>query len=478
MISSFLRPSGFGLRAFSRPLCTVYHLALALVLSGCAVGPNYHPPALDIPADFRGASTRFTNSMAAMPWRELFNDPTLQDLIGVALTNNYDLRIAVSRVEQARALAAENRALFFPQLNYTGGIGRGKNAIGNNLFSTGGQTFNNIAVSGSVAWELDLFGRLRRLNESARAQFFATEEARNDILLLVVSGVAQTYFQLLALDAQLEVAKRSSNSFGQSLKIFSDRLAQGIASTLETSAAEALLDSSAATVPNLERQVLLTENQLNVLLGRNPGPVPRSRTLLQQMLPPQVPAGLPSALLERRPDIREAEQNLRSANAQVGVAVADFFPRLNLTGLFGQASPELSAFTAGGANAWSLAASLTGPLFQGGRLRAQYRQALAAREEARLRYQATVLNAFQEVSNGLISLRLLAEERKQQAQAVRAYELAVQVSLKRYLAGHASYYEVLQQQQQLFPAENSLVQIELNQYLALAQLYRALGGGF
>ncbi len=195
-------------------------------------------------------------------------------------------------------------------------------------------------------------------------------------------------------------------------------------------------------------------------------------------MPPEVPAGLPSALLQRRPDIRQAEQNFRSANAQVGVAVADFFPRLSLTGLFGQVSPALSAFTTGGANAWSFAASVTGPLFQGGRLRAQYRQALAAREAARLRYQATVLNAFQEVSNGLISVRLLAEARRHQARAVHAYGVAVQVSLKRYLAGHASYYEVLQEQQQLFPAENSLVQIELNQHLALVQLYRALGGGF
>jgi outer membrane protein, multidrug efflux system len=453
-------------------------LIFLLLLAGCAVGPNYHRPPLDVPANFRGAETRSTNSLATLPWRELFQDPTLQEFIGVALTNNYDLRIAFSRVEQARAVAAQNRALFFPQLNYGGNIGRGKNAIGSNLFSTGGQTISSIGVAGNASWEIDLFGRIRRLNESARAQFLATDEARRDITLTVISDVAQAYFELLALDQTLEIAKRSTNSFGQSYTIFSERLQQGVASTLETAAAQALRDSAAATVPNLQRQILLQENQLNVLLGRNPASVPRNHTLLQEVLPPAIPAGLPSALLERRPDIRQAEQNLRSANAQVGVAVADFFPRLNLTALAGQISPELSAFTAGGANAWSLAAGLTGPLFQGGRLRAQYRQALAAREEARLRYQATVLNAFQEVSSSLISVRLLAEARQQQAQAVQAYQVAVQTSLERYVAGHASYYEVLQEQQQLFPAENSLVQIQLNQYLAMVQLYRALGGGF
>ena len=461
------------------PWAWPWNLLLALLLlAGCAVGPNYQRPPLDIPPEFRGASQHTTNSLSTLPWRDLYQDTNLQALISLALTNNYDLRIAFSRVEQARAMAAQNRALFFPQANYNAGYTRGKNALGGIVFPNSGTIISSFAFEGDASWELDLFGRIRRLNESARAQFFASEEARRDLMLTVVSDVAQAYFQLLGLDAQLEVAQRSTNSFGQSLQIFSARLAQGIASKLETSAAEALLESSAATVPSLRRQILLTENQLNVLLGRNPGPVPRSTPLLEQNWPPAVPAGLPSALLQRRPDIRQAEQNLRAANAQVGVAVADFFPRLTLTGLFGQVSPELSAFTAGGANAWSLAAGLTGPLFQGGRLRAQHRQALAAREQASLQYKSTVLNAFQEVSNGLLSLHELASERHDRARAVQAYQVAVQVSMERYLAGHASYYEVLQEQQLLFPAENALIQTELDQYLALVQLYRALGGGF
>lgn len=465
---------GFRIGDFGLPIL----LALLLV-GGCAVGPDYRRPALDMPANFRSAPALVsTNSLADLPWWEMFKDDHLQALIRTALTNNYDLRIAVSRVEQARAILVQNRAAFFPQLSYLGEVGRGKNAAGGTLVFTGGNTVDTFAVGGNVSWEVDLWGRIRRLTESARAQLFATEEGRRDIMLSLISEVAQAYFELLALDEELVIARRTTNSFGQSLLIFTQRLQGGVVSTLETSAAEAALASVAATVPQLERQIVLQENLINVLTGRNPGPVPRHRRLLQQHLPPEVPAGLPSTLLARRPDIREAEQFLRSANARVGVAVADFLPRLNLTGLLGQVSPELSAFTAGGANAWSIAGGLVGPLFQGGRLVGEYRQAQAAREEFRLRYQATVLNALQEVSNGLISVQKLAEVRQQQARAVMAYQVAVKVSMERYVAGKASYYEVLQEQQQLFPAENSLVQTQLSQYLAAVQLYRALGGGY
>ena len=223
---------------------------------------------------------------------------------------------------------------------------------------------------------------------------------------------------------------------------------------------------------------MLKENQINVLLGRNPGPVERNATLLEQASPPEIPAGLPSALLERRPDIRQAEQNLRAANAQIGVAMANFFPQIGLTTLFGKVSPELSAFTAGTANLWAVAGTMTGPLFQGGTLVAQYRQAKAVWEEAKLTYEQTALNAFQEVSNALISRQKLAAARAQQARAVRAYEEAVQVSIKRYVSGKASYYEILQNQQNLFPAETTLARTELNQLLAIVQLYKALGGGW
>lgn len=454
-------------------------LLVPLLAAGCAVGPKYHRPPVNVPAEYRGAPPIvYTNALGELPWWQVFKNNTLQDLIRAGLTNNYDLRVAVARVEQARAILAQNRSFYFPQLSYAGAISRGKNALGAAEFPNGGMTETLIETSGNASWEVDLWGRLRRLNESARAQFLATQDARRDVTLSVISQVAQAYFQLLALDQLLDIAHRSTNSFGQSLRIFSERLEQGVVSKLETSAAEALLDSAAATVPELERQIAVQENLVNVLLGRNPGPVPRSGTLLQQDLTLQIPPGLPSELLTRRPDIRQAEQTLRSANAQVGVAVADFFPQFSLTALVGQVSPELSTFTSGGASAWSLAAGLTGPLFQGGRLRAQHRQALAARQEAALRYQATVLGALQEVSNDLVAVRKYGEERAQQARAVRAYQVAVQVAMERYVAGRASYYEVLQEQQLLFPAENALVQAELNQFLSFIQLYQALGGGF
>ena len=329
----------------------------------------------------------------------------------------------------------------------------------------------------NASWEVDLWGQIRRLNEAARAQFLASQEARRDVTISLIAQVAQDYFQLLGLDRELAIARDSTNSFGQSLKIFDERLRGGVASKLETASAEALMDSAAATIPELERQIILQEDQLCVLLGRNPGPVPHPNSSLDAQSPPQVPPGLPSSLLERRPDVREAEQNLRSANAQVGVAVANFFPQLSLTGLYGQVSPELSLLTAGSANAWSYAANLTGPLFHSG-LVAEYRGVKALRQQYILQYQQAVLSAFQEVSDALVSREKYAAVLDEQARAVDAYQEAVKISLERYRLGSASYYEVLQEQQLLFPAENSLVQARLNQLLSTVQLYSALGGGW
>jgi multidrug efflux system outer membrane protein len=254
----------------------------------------------------------------------------------------------------------------------------------------------------------------------------------------LITTVAADYFQLLALDQELQIAKDTTNSFGQSLKLFSERLSGGVSSKLETAAAEAAQASAAATVPELERQIVVEENQIRILIGMNPGPIVRHKKLLEELLPPEVPPGLPSALLERRPDIRQAEQLVRSANAQIGVAKADFYPRFSLTALFGQVSPELSTFTSGAANAWSAAANLTGPIFEGGLLKAQYRYARAAWEEAALQYQSVVLNAFQEVSNALTAREQFARERIEQARSVKAYEVAVQVANERYTAGHAN----------------------------------------
>lgn len=473
------RRRGAGRIASSISTFKVMMAITTLLISGCAMGPNFVRPAVNTPDSFRNAPIPAEPaSIADLPWWQLFRDDILQGLIRQALTNNYDLRIAVTRVEQARQIAAQARSQFFPQVNYDGAVATGKNALFGGIGPNGGKTQDSAFIDLSVFWEVDLWGRIRRLNEAARAQFLATDEARRGVTISLVSSVAQAYFELLELDLQLDIAKRNTQSFADTLKIFSLRREQGVASKLETASAEALLTATAANIPELERQIVLKENQINVLLGRNPAPVERTAGLLEERMPLDIPAGLPSSLLERRPDIRQAEENLRAANAQVGVAAANFFPRIGLTALFGKASPELEDFTSGTANLWAVAGNLTGPIFQGGALLAQYRQAVALWEEAKLRYEQTVLNALQEVSNALVSRQKYEEVRLQQWRSVKAYEEAVHVSLQRYVAGKASYYEVLQNQQNLFPAETVLAQTELNRILAVVQLYKALGGGW
>lgn len=448
-----------------------------LILAGCAVGPNYKRPQTGIPPVFRGEAEPGTNSLGDLPWWNVFQDDTLQELIRTALTNNYDLRIAVTRVEQAQAMAAESRAQFFPQVNYEGIAERGKNSL-NGFATFTRHTTNDFSAVATASWEIDLWGRVRRLNESARAQFLASREAQRDVRISIIGQTAQAYFELLGLDADLKIEEEATNAFGESLKLFEEQLRYGVASRLETSAAQANEATAAAQIPELKRQIALQEDEINVLLGKYLGPVGRDDSALEKLPVPDVPAGLPSALLERRPDIREAEQELRSANAQIGLVEASFFPKLSLTGLFGQVSPELSLFTSGAANAWSFGANVTGPLFQGGQIAAQLRQVKAARGQYWLQYEQAVLNGFREVSDALISRQYYSEARAADEQAVAAYKEAVQVAIQRFRLGQASYFEVLQEQQQLYPAENALVASGLNQFLTTVQLYRALGGGW
>src|SRR5262249_6325476 len=279
------------------------------------------------------------------------------------------------------------------------------------------------------------------------------------VRLTLISDVATAYFQLLELDEELEIASRTTNSFAQSVKIFSQRVEGGTASGLESSRAEAALDDAAAVLPAIRERIIVTENQLSILLGRNPGSVEHPRSLLSQVVP-DIPPGLPSELLERRPDVRQAEQLLHSANAQVGESVAEFFPKIGLTAMLGRVSPELSAFTLGGANAWGLTANAVGPLFEGGRLVGQYQQTKAARDEAVLNYRQIALAALRDVSDALISRERLGEGREQRVRQVTALETAVKLSTERYVAGKASYYEVLEAQQQLFPAELTLARTQ------------------
>jgi multidrug efflux system outer membrane protein len=448
------------------------------LFNGCAVGPNYKRPAIQSPSTFRGDASPTNTSFGDLDWWHIYQDPTLQGLIREAFTNNYDLRIAVTRVEQARALAMQARSQFVPSANYNGTVGRGRNAIFGSSFPDKGVTASSAAATLNAFWEVDLWGRVRRLNEAARARFLASEEARCGVRLSLLGDVADNYFRLLELDKELEIAGRTTNSFGESLRIFSQRVAGGTASALESSRAEAALAEAAAAIPAILDEISSTENRLCLLLGRAPGPIERKQPALDTLVSPDVPAGLPSSLLVRRPDIREAEQFLRAANAQIGESVAEFFPKIGLTALLGKVSPELSAFTLGSANAWSIAAEASGPLFEGGRLVGQYHQAKAARDEAALHYRYAALTALRDVSDSLISREHLAEIREQRTRQVGALESAVKLSSERYTAGKASYYEVLEAQQQLFPAELNLARTERDQLLAVVALYKALGGGW
>ncbi len=457
-------------------------------LAGCAVGPDYRRPEVDVPGSFRGGPPppapgegepqQPVPSLADLPWWEVFGDPTLQDLIVEAVAGGYDLRIAVARVEQSRAIAAQVRSEFLPQVGYQGTIARSDNAaLGDPTLGGGGTSTSALAVIGA-AWEVDLRGRIRRSSEAALAELLAGEEARRGVLLSLTAEVAQAWFELLGLDHELEISRRTVETFGESLDIFNQRYEGGTASKLQVLRAQAEVSRTAAAVSVLERAIALKENQICVLLGRNPGPVARTSALLDQAVPPEVPAGLPSDLLERRPDLREAEERLVAANARIGVAEADFFPRIGLTTVLGRASADIDQFSSGSSSLWSIGAGLAGPLFTGGRLSAAKRQAVAEWEEARLGYLQAVQFAFREVADALLTRQTLEEERIQRATTVASLEEAVTMANDLYVAGRASYYELLEAQQQLFPAETSLSRTRTEQLVVIVSLYRALGGGW
>jgi multidrug efflux system outer membrane protein len=426
----------------------------------------------------RGQAAAEAASLADLPWWEVFQDETLRGLVKTALANNNDLRIAVKRVEQARQLTVQAHAGYMPNVGYEVGISQGRNESLGNPAPSDGVRRGTLALGLAASWEADVWGRIRRSNEFALANYLASEQGRRGVLLSLVSSVAQAYFELLELDLQLEIARRNVKSFEGSLRIFQERLEGGTASRLETARAEGAVATTAAAIPELERRIAIQENEIQLLLGSAPGPIPHQGTLLEQTIPPHVPAGLPSELLERRPDVLRAELAVRAANAQIGIATASFFPKIGLTTLLGRGSSPLADFTAGRANVWSTAASLTGPIWEGRGLRAQKRQAVAAWEQARIEYEQAALAAFRDVSNALITREKLETVRDRQMEAVKSYQAAVEVSQQRYLAGKSGYFEVLEAQQQLVPAENALAQTELDRRLVIVQLYHALGGGW
>jgi outer membrane protein, multidrug efflux system len=448
---------------------TLSLILLVAGLSGCAVGPKYKRPALHPPDQYYTDPAPQPNSIADLAWWELFKDPILQQLIQEALKNNYDVATAAARVEEARANAGISRSFYYPQIGYGADIGGQKGAVVPN------HTYYDYNVN--LAWELDLWGRIRRLNEQQRALFFASQEVQRGVWLSLVSDLAQAYFELRALDVQLQIARDTGASFQETYDLFSKKLSGGAASALETSRAEGALTNVLATIPDLERQITAQENLICLLLGKNPGPIARGAALADQNDLDVVPAGLPSTLMERRPDLRQSEQELVAANAAVGVAKANFFPVVSLTGLLGGVSPQLSGLVSSGSQ-WSLIGGLAGPLFTGGRLKSQYRVAFAQRDQAQISYEKSVTQAFGEVSTAIAAHQKLAEAYKQQGRSVSAYQESVRLANLRYDSGLSSYFEVIDAKLNLFPVQNTQVQYDLGRKLALVNLYRALGGGW
>jgi multidrug efflux system outer membrane protein len=445
----------------------------------CVVGPNYQRPRVDAPPAFRGAAGAAQQaSFADLPWWEVFKDDTLNGLVKSALANNYDVAIAATRVEQARQVAAQAHSQYYPWFDYKGRLSEGKNQLLSSPASGQGGLSALVMSVATVTWEADVWGRIRRLNEAAKAEYLGTEEARRGVMLTLVSDLSAAYFRLLGLRLQLEIAMQSVNTFGQTRILFTQRAEGGVSSMLPAARATANEATASAHVLELQREIALTEDQIRVLLGKNPGPIETKAKLLDEAIPPQVPAGLPSALLQRRPDILSAEQSIRHANALIGVAKADYFPKIGLTGFFGKLSAPLENFTNGASTIGSIGMTMEGPIFQAGRLKARKREAVAAWEETKLQYLQTIVNAFRDVSDALISREKYEGIRADQAKAVESYQEAVRLASMRFDQGFSSYYEVLEAQQLLFPAEQALAETQLDQHLIIVQLYKALGGGW
>ena len=454
----------------------------SIFLSGCLAGPTYKRPVVAAPATFRGQSGLESSSLADQAWWSVYSDPLMVALIKEALTNNYDLRTAIARTQEARAYVGVARSGYYPSVGFDSGVQRDlgvyKATPDLDLPAAGTSTQNLLLGGLSTAWEIDLWGRVRNATAAANATYFGTEEARRGLMLSLVSDVAGAYLELVELDRRLDVAKQSRDAFQATYKLFSERFGAGIVSKLQVTRAESALAGAEGTMDDVERQIAAKENQICVLVGRNPGPIERSPPQLQLNAPPVVPAGIPSQLLERRPDIREVEDNLRNALANIGVANANFFPRIGLTALFGRVSTDLASLTGGSSDVWSLATSFSGPLFTGGQLTKERQAAKAIFEQAKFQYSQSALRAFEEVSDALIASQKLAALEDQQKREVTALTESVAIANRRYMGGLASYYEVLEAQQLLYPAEFSLSETSRDRRLAVVQLYKALGGGW
>lgn len=453
---------------------------MSLLLAGCTVGPNYKRPKVDVPPVYRGAAAEQpanagTGSLGDQKWWDVYPDEELQKLIRTALQQNYDVRIAAARIVQAQAQLGITRADQFPSIS-AGAAATDQRSPQSKIIPA----FNSNAtqVSVSLAWELDFWGRYRRATEAARANLLATEWARQEVISTLVANIATAYFQLRELDLELEISRNTLGSRQDSLKLTQLLADHGSTSMLDVRQAEQLVFTAAEQIPDLERRIEQQENFISTLLGQNPGSVARGRKLTDQPHAPEVPAGLTSALLERRPDIHQAEQQLIAFNARIGVAKAAYFPQINLTADAGFQSSALTNLFSGPAGLWSFGGALAQPVFEGGRLRNNVRFTEAQREEAVLFYQQTIREAFREVADALVAYRKTQEFRTQQELLTRSAQDAAHLSDIRYKGGATSYLEVLTNQTNYFTAELNLAQAQRNELLALVGLYQALGGGW
>lgn len=451
-------------------------LALAAVLGGCMMGPDYLRPSVDAPEKF-AFEPAHARDTANTEWWTQFGDPVLDGLIADALANNRNVKVAAANVEAAAALLTQTRSGLYPQLGYSGLAGRqrlSESGTGAAFIDNPQSTYQVLA---SASWEIDLWGRIRRLSEAAQANLLATEEARRGVILSLVASVANGYFQLRGLDEQLVISRRTLGTYADSLRLFELQFKYGQVSQMTVAQAKSQYETAAAQIPLIESQIVQTENAISILLGRNPGPVARGRSIFELSLP-AVPAGLPSELLEQRPDLRQAEQNLVAANAQIGAAKALYFPTISLTGAFGSASTQLGDLFSGPAKVWNYAGPFTGPIFTAGNISSQVAQAEAGQKAALLTYQAAVQSAFADVENALVSSAKLGEQNAAQEQLVLALKDYSRLARLQYDGGYAPYSTVLQAEQQLFPAELNWAASRAQLFAAAVGTYAAMGGGW
>ncbi|HEY2255235.1 MAG TPA: efflux transporter outer membrane subunit [Variovorax sp.] len=460
-------------------LAALVAIAVSLsVTSGCTVGPNFVRPAVQAPTGWR-IDYPMAAEVANTKWWEQFGDPALNDLIETALRDNLDVRVAAARIDQFLGNLTATQSQAYPQLGYGGGVARTRAsregvppipAPANNYFTV---------YQGSLGadWQIDLFGRVRRMSEAAQAQVYASQQGQRGVVLTLVTGVATSYIALRALDRQLEIAKSTAANFGETARIFDLRFKAGLVSQTEVMQVRSQYQQALTAIPAFEQQIATVENQISTLLGRDPGPIPRGRTI-DELVAPLIPAGLPSDLLERRPDILAAEQNLVAANASIGVARSLYYPSLSLTGALGSTSDSFGHFLTGPATTWSVAAGLVGPIFTFGAIEGQVRGAEAQKDQAELVYRQTVLAAFRDTNNALIGTQKSIEGVEFQRGRVKALREFSRLSHLKFESGLIGYLEVLIADNELFAAELNLVNLQANRYSQAVSVYQAMGGGW